>query len=126
MSYSFNFAGKENTNHEINTRDYFPNHLSMKEKEFDILFTGLEWFKRLNNFLTYEQCQLKTSEKSPRQVSVLRKSLAFEVINIDRIGLIEPSAAIKHRYVLCLIRVDRHSRWTEAIHLKDLIPKLKR
>jgi transposase InsO family protein len=68
-----------------------------------------------------EPCQMtkpvKTSERAPI-APVARPELPFQVVNIDLIGPIDPPSTKGHKYVLCL--VDQHTRWAEAVPLRNL------
>ncbi|GFS82288.1 hypothetical protein NPIL_576731 [Nephila pilipes] len=78
----------------------------------------LEYCKSCNN------CQLRSQEKATDKIPitpVLRPDLPFEVVNVDIIGEIDPPSARKHEY--CLVMIDQHSRWPEAIPLRSLSAK---
>ena len=52
---------------------------------------------------------------------VVRADSAFDVVNVDLIGPLEPPSSRGHKYILCL--VDSCTRWVEAVPLKSLTAK---
>ncbi|GFY07339.1 retrovirus-related Pol polyprotein from transposon opus [Trichonephila clavipes] len=71
-----------------------------------------------------KECQLTRSvrikDRSPI-TPVARPELPFQVVNMDRIGPIDPPSSKGHKYILCL--VDQHTRWGEAVPLYSLSAK---
>lgn len=52
---------------------------------------------------------------------IARPEAAFQVVNMDCIGPIDPPSARGHRYALCV--VDMNTRWPEVVCLKALTAK---
>ncbi|GFW61606.1 retrovirus-related Pol polyprotein from transposon opus [Trichonephila clavipes] len=74
-----------------------------------------------------KECQLTRSvrikDRSPI-TPVARSELAFQVVNMNLIGPIDPPSSKGHTYILCL--VDQHTRWGEARPVTSLSAKVTR
>ncbi|MFI5407124.1 MAG: hypothetical protein ACHQ1D_11525, partial [Nitrososphaerales archaeon] len=86
------------------------------------------WPKMKNDIVTYTKgcssCQKRARVTKLDRVPIKpvpHSVVAFEQVNIDLIGPIEPSSSRGHKYILCLI--DNCTRWAEASPLKGLTAK---
>ena len=73
---------------------------------------------------TCEPCQKHLYKKKSDRVPIVaveRANQAFQQVNIDLIGPINPKSSRGHSYVLCLI--DSCTKWVEAVPLKTLTAK---
>ncbi|XP_042148780.1 uncharacterized protein LOC121837265 [Ixodes scapularis] len=69
-------------------------------------------------------CQVRSPARTLDRVPITplaRPETAFQVVNMDCIGPIDPPSARGHRYALCV--VDVNTRWPEVVCLRTLIAK---
>lgn len=69
-------------------------------------------------------CQLRKDRRTDDRIPITpltRPEFPFQCVNMDVIGLLDPSSAKGHRYALCVLNL--HTRWPEVVCLRSLTAK---